>query len=93
MDPLMLAVEVYNPNKFNIEFRRRPDFDRYVLENGKNPGPAKIYCMADGFCILPHRYYTGHGIGLPDHEPVNVLLNEGPDMGKGIKRPGGGGIR
>lgn len=93
MDPLMLAVEVYNPNRFDIEFHRRSDFDRYVAESGKHPGPEIIRCAADSFCILPHRYYNGYGVGLTQGEPVNVVLNEGPDMCKGIKKPGGGGFR
>lgn len=93
MDPLMIAVEVYNPNKFPIEFHRRTDCDHYVAMSGKAPGPRMIRCEPDGFCILPHRYYLGQGIGLPLGEPVNVVLNEGPSMGKGIKRPGAAGLR
>lgn len=86
-DEHLLHREIYNPNKFPIEFRRNKDMDQYVSSSFIPLGPELAICKPDDFLYLPHIYYLVSGVGIPDGTPIDVIQNFGDSMFKGNKLP------
>lgn len=86
-DVQLLQREFHNRNKFAIIFIRQKQYDQYVLRAGKNLGPEFAECAADEFQYLPHGYYVIKGKGVPDGEPIQVLMNLEKAMFKRNKIP------
>jgi hypothetical protein len=86
-DVHLLQREWHNRNKFTVKFVRDKSKDFYILGTGKNLGPEIAFCKPDELLYLPHGYYTIFGVGVPDGEPVEMLMNLEKAMFKGNKIP------
>lgn len=66
-DPKMISFEVYNRGRNRIWFEEilLPEF------GGMN---RRIVCEPDGFCFLPHSYFTGYS---DDGKDLNIVKNFG----------------
>lgn len=86
-DFALVMMEIHNPNKFAIRF----DIDKtmlwYIRYNNITETPHSGIIQPGGFQILTHRFYILTGIGLPQGEPVNVIVNMGNNMGIGNTLP------
>lgn len=79
-DEHLVHREVYNPNKFDVYFFRSLEMDEYVKKAKVPLGEQVIRCKAGEHCYLPHGYFIGHGKGLPEGTPINVIVNFGDSM-------------
>lgn len=86
-DVNLLQREYFNKNKFSVQFTRDVNKDKYVVSCGKVLGPAVAFCKPDDFLYLPHGYYIVRGVGVPDGEPIEMLMNLEKSMFKGNKVP------
>lgn len=84
-DEFLLRREIYNPNKFDIIFRRNKNMDKYIHAATIPLGPEVAICKADDFLYLTHAYYFAEGIGVPQGTPCDVLVNFGDNIGIGNK--------
>ena len=86
-DVNLLQREYHNRNKFAVIFTRDTTKDTYVLSAGKALGPIYAQVNPDEFLYLPHGYYFIKGFGVPNGEPIQMLMNLEDAMMKGIKVP------
>lgn len=86
-DSALVIMEIYNPNKFAIRFDVDQRMLWYIRENGIIEKPYWGIIKPDGFQLLPHRFYLMKGVGVPDGEPVSVIVNQGNNIGIGNKYP------
>lgn len=73
-DKNMISCEIHNRGQEDILFRNM------IYPNG----PQVILCLRDGFCHLPHQYYTGE---TKSGAPLEILKNYGSTKFKGNKLP------
>lgn len=85
-DEHLLRREIYNPNNFDIIFRRNISMDQYIKDATIPLGPLSATCKADDFLYIPHAYYIAEAIGLPKGTPCDVLVNFGDNIGIGNKK-------
>lgn len=87
-DPMLLQREYHNRNKFAVEFTIDARWIPYVIRSKgiEKRGPDKAVVEPDEFLYLPHGYYIIKGVGVPDGEPVNMLINLEKNMFKGNKK-------
>lgn len=85
-DEHLIRREIYNPNNFDIEFKRNVTMDTYIKNATIPLGPLRITCKADDFLYLPHAYYFAEGIGVPQGTPIDVVVNFGDNIGIGNKK-------
>lgn len=86
-DVQLLQREFFNKNKFVVKFTRMREHETYVQTAGKSLGPEFAYLKPDEFLYLPHGYYIIEGVGVPQGEPIDLLMNLEKNMFKGIKVP------
>nr|BFD67198.1 hypothetical protein HAGR004_22200 [Bdellovibrio sp. HAGR004] len=82
--PNDVHCEIYNPMEEELIFERMEDHARRRLKMNLQPGPQKVLCKPDGFCYLPHQYYT---VKTKSGRPCRFIKNFGDEMFKGNKKP------
>lgn len=85
-DQNLIRREIYNPNRFPIEFRRDDSKAMYILGCGITLGPKVVTVSPGGRCVLNHMYYVPV-TPLEEGEPFNVVSIFGNDIGKGLTAP------
>jgi hypothetical protein len=84
-DENLVRREIYNQNKFDIVFELDVSRIGYIIAAGIAPGPGRVICKSDGFCILNHNYYI---VRTPYKECLaHFVVNFGDAIGKGQKKP------
>lgn len=90
----LVMVEIYNPNPFVVRMIRQNGFvndkmsiDKYIKISGGSLGPDVVEVKPNGFAVLLHNYYYAEGVGLPQGEPINLVVNMGNQMGIGNRFP------
>ena len=85
-DTNLIQREYHNRNKFPVIFERDTKKDPYVFAAKKTTGPLQARVEPDEFLYLPHGYYFIRGEGVPQGEPINMLVNYEKAMFKRNKK-------
>lgn len=90
----LVMIEVYNPNSFTVKMIRQKGYvndsltiEKYILMSGGDLGPSVVEVKPNCFAVLLHNYYYAEGVGLPQGEPINMIVNMGNQMGIGNRLP------
>lgn len=85
-DEMLVRREIYNPNKFAIEFNLNAKMIGYIAASNIPLGPSRLICKPDDWLYLNHGYYIAKGVGIPDGEIISVVTNYGDSMFIGNKK-------
>ena len=89
----LTMCEIHNPNSFAVKMIRMNTMignltiEQYINSAGITLGAREITIPPLGFAILTHQYYIPVGVGLPDGEPLNLVINYGRMIGIGNRFP------
>jgi len=90
----LVMVEIYNPNSFVVRMIRKNGYvndsltiEQYIKISGGDIGPRVVEIKPNCFAVLLHNYYYAEGVGLPQGEPINMIVNMGNQMGVGNRLP------
>lgn len=80
IDPNMVCCEIYNPSLEELIFTEtRPVWVPVVIMPDGKKAPQIIRCKPQGFCFLPHQYYT---VTNQSGAPIKLIKNFGDEMFK-----------
>lgn len=90
----LVMIEIYNPNSFTVKMIRQKGYvndsmtiEKYILMSGGDLGPNVVEVKPNCFAVLLHNYYYAEGVGLPQGEPINMIVNMGNQIGVGNRLP------